>query len=102
MGRAAAVAALLAHGADVNGVWKLGIDSPPWGEEHGLVFNPKYQPTLAPIVMASMQGHIEVVRVLIGAGANVRIQNNLALEHARDNGHRQVLEVLRAEISKTS
>jgi len=96
MGRTSAVSVLLAHGADVDGVWKIGIDSPPVGACHRQM----YSPTMAPLVMASMQGHLEVVKLLVEYGADIKIQDNLAVQHARRNGHTQVEEFLLAELRK--
>ena len=50
--------------------------------------------------MASIQGYLEVVKVLIAHGADVRIQNNLAIRRANENGHKEVVEVLIAEMNK--
>jgi len=95
MGRTPAVRVLLSHGANVDGAWKIGIDSPPWARGHGQM----YSPTYAPLVMASMQGHLEVVKVLLEHGANVRIHENSALHYATGNRHRDVVEALKAHMN---
>jgi len=91
MGRTSAVSVLLSHGADVNGSWKIGFDSPPWARGHGQM----YSPTYAPLVMASMQGHLEVVKLLLEYGADVRIHENSAMQYAKGNRHRDVVEALK-------
>ena len=43
---------------------------------------------------ASKNGHLEIVKLLVDAGADVTINRNYALEHAYKKGHQQVIRVL--------
>jgi len=107
MGRTSAVRVLLSHGANVNGAWTIGIDY-PHGQNPFNTVNPVFAharsgqmflPTRAPLVMASMQGHLGVVKVLLEHGADVRIQENSALHYATGNRHREVAEALKAHMN---
>jgi ankyrin repeat protein len=46
------------------------------------------------IIFASRNGHIEVVKLLIGAGADVTADDNEAIRFASENGHIEVVKLL--------
>ena len=52
------------------------------------------------LVWASRYGHIEVVRELIRAGANVHAYDDLALRYASSNGHIEVVQLLKTHMKK--
>lgn len=43
---------------------------------------------------ASKYGYVEIVKLLIRAGANVTTKNNFAIRWASENGHTQVVKLL--------
>ncbi|AKI79255.1 ankyrin repeat-containing protein [Acanthamoeba polyphaga mimivirus] len=44
--------------------------------------------------MASGNGHLEVVEYLVNLGADIRSENNYAIQSASQNGHLEVIEYL--------
>jgi ankyrin repeat protein len=48
------------------------------------------------LIRESQKGHTEKIKLLLEAGADVHAYNDLALCWARENGHTDTMEVLRA------
>jgi ankyrin repeat protein len=48
------------------------------------------------LIEASQNGYVDVVKVLLAAGANVHVNNDYALRVASENGHVDVVKVLLA------
>jgi len=46
------------------------------------------------LINASKRGHTEMVKVLIDAGADVHVENDLALRYASENGHTEIVKLL--------
>jgi hypothetical protein len=77
---------LLAHGADVNSRW------------------PHWEADVTPLHLAASQGHAEMIRVLLDAGADHRVRDSRhdsdALGWAEFFGQKEIAEILKTERAK--
>jgi ankyrin repeat protein len=78
---------LLDHGADPNGRWTM------WDDE------------VLPLHFAALQGYADVVRALLGAGADPTIRDKKydgdAIGWAEHGGHPEIVEIIRAQAKKS-
>lgn len=54
----------------------------------------RYDEDVTPIMVASSKGHLDAVRILVDAGADVTAGDEPALSRAAENGHRDIVEYL--------
>lgn len=53
------------------------------------------------LIKASENGHLEVVKVLLQAGANVHARHDYSLRWAFRSGHSEIVELLQKHLTNT-